>query len=323
MKICIVGTGKIVAEVLLMLKEELANEIEVTGIYSREKSVEKTQAMLEKTGYQVPIYTDYQRMLQEAESDFVYIANANHVHYQYAMQAMTSGHNVIVEKPIARNRVETEEMFDKALMHGVYCLPAYSLLYMPLLRKIIEVLPQIGQVRMVNCFYAQYSSRYDKYLRGEVEPVFDPQCSGGSLMDLDVYNLCFCIALFGPPRTIRYEKNLGFNHVDTSGFLLLHYPGFTASLGASKDSNGLSYGCIQGEKGYIEIPSSVSILKEFKLHLNNGETQTFHAEEGKHRLNYEFREFYSLIEDRKNCHIILPFVVRVAQEIAIALERMD
>ena len=32
MKICIVGTGKIVAEVLLMLKEELANEIEVTGI---------------------------------------------------------------------------------------------------------------------------------------------------------------------------------------------------------------------------------------------------------------------------------------------------
>ena len=196
MKICIVGTGKIVAEVLLMLKEELANEIEVTGIYSREKSVEKTQAMLEKTGCQVPIYTDYQRMLQEAESDFVYIANANHVHYQYAMQAMTSGHNVIVEKPIARNRVETEEMFDKALMHGVYCLPAYSLLYMPLLRKIIEVLPQIGQVRMVNCFYAQYSSRYDKYLRGEVEPVFDPQCSGGSLMDLDVYNLCFCIALF-------------------------------------------------------------------------------------------------------------------------------
>ena len=40
MKISIAGTGKIVEEVLKMLQHEFAGRIEVTGIFSREKSVE-------------------------------------------------------------------------------------------------------------------------------------------------------------------------------------------------------------------------------------------------------------------------------------------
>ena len=39
-------------------------------------------------------------------------------------------------------------------------------------------------------------------------------------------------------------------------------------------------------------------------------------------LSYEFEEFWRLIEDRPNCNIVIPYVTRVAQEIAIALERM-
>ena len=305
-----------------MLQHEFAGKIEVTGIFSREKSVEHAIDLCQAyapTGF---VYTDYARMLQEAEADFVYIANANHVHYQYALQAIEAGHNVIIEKPIAVDRVETDAIFDAAVQRCVYCLPAFSLLYMPLFRQLTDLLPQLGTIRMVNGCYSQYSSRYDRYLNGEITPVFDSEQAGGCLRDLNIYNLCFTIGLFGPPRTIQYARNLGWNGVDISGTLLMQYPTAVVSMGAAKDSDGLSFACIQGEKGYIEIKGSVSVLQEFTLHLRGQEPQTFKADPSRHRLSYEFEEFWRLIEDRPNCNIIIPYVTRVAQEIAIALERM-
>jgi len=322
MKISIAGTGKIVGEVLQMIHKEFAGKIEVTGIYSREHSVEHAIDLCQAyapTGF---VYTDYERMLQEAEADYVYIANANHVHHEYAMKAMMAGKNVIVEKPIAVDRVQTEELIDTAIQRCVYCLPAFSLLYMPLFRQLQELVPQLGTIRMIHCNFAQRSSRYDRYLRGELTPVFDPAMAGGTLADLNVYNLCFMIALFGPPRTVRYECNRGFNGIDTSGTLLCHYPTSIATLSASKDSNGLSYGCIQGENGYIEVHGSVSILDSFTLHLNGKEPITYKSDSSRHRLSYEFQEFLALIENRQECHIVIPYVTRIMQEIAIAQERM-
>jgi predicted dehydrogenase len=322
MKISIAGTGKIVGEVLQMIHKEFAGKIEVTGIYSREHSVEHAIDLCQayaQTGF---VYTDYERMLQEAEADYVYIANANHVHHEYAMKAMMAGKNVIVEKPIAVDRVQTEELIDTAIQRCVYCLPAFSLLYMPLFRQLQELVPQLGTIRMIHCNFAQRSSRYDRYLRGELTPVFDPAMAGGTLADLNVYNLCFMIALFGPPRTVRYECNRGFNGIDTSGTLLCHYPTSIATLSASKDSNGLSYGCIQGENGYIEVHGSVSILDSFTLHLNGKEPITYKSDSSRHRLSYEFQEFLALIENRQECHIVIPYVTRIMQEIAIAQERM-
>lgn len=322
MKISIAGTGKIVGEVLQMIHKEFAGKIEVTGIYSREHSVEHAIDLCQAyapTGF---VYTDYERMLQEAEADYVYIANANHVHHEFAMKAMMAGKNVIVEKPIAVDRVQTEELIDTAIQRCVYCLPAFSLLYMPLFRQLQELVPQLGTIRMIHCNFAQRSSRYDRYLRGELTPVFDPAMAGGTLADLNVYNLCFMIALFGPPRTVRYECNRGFNGIDTSGTLLCHYPTSIATLSASKDSNGLSYGCIQGENGYIEVHGSVSILDSFTLHLNGKEPITYKSDSSRHRLSYEFQEFLALIENRQECHIVIPYVTRIMQEIAIAQERM-
>lgn len=322
MKISIAGTGKIVGEVLHMIHKEFAGKIEVTGIYSREHSVEHAIDLCQAyapTGF---VYTDYERMLQEAEADYVYIANANHVHHEYAMKAMMASKNVIVEKPIAVDRVQTEELIDTAIQRCVYCLPAFSLLYMPLFRQLQELVPQLGTIRMIHCNFAQRSSRYDRYLRGELTPVFDPAMAGGTLADLNVYNLCFMIALFGPPRTVRYECNRGFNGIDTSGTLLCHYPTSIATLSASKDSNGLSYGCIQGENGYIEVHGSVSILDSFTLHLNGKEPITYKSDSSRHRLSYEFQEFLALIENRQECHIVIPYVTRIMQEIAIAQERM-
>ncbi|MGM9620363.1 MAG: hypothetical protein ACI3X4_02795, partial [Bacteroidaceae bacterium] len=109
---------------------------------------------------------------------------------------------------------------------------------------------------------------------------------------------------------------------DLSGILTCHYPGSVAALSASKDSDGLSHGCIQCEKGWIDIPGSVSVMREFTVHRPDAEPEHICLEEEHHRLWWEFEEARRLVEDRQDCHITVPYVTRVAQEIAIALERM-
>lgn len=319
MKLSIVGTGKIVGEVMEMLHRDFAGQIEVTGIYAREKSVARAKELMEVFFPSGAVYTDYGRMLQEAEADFVYIANANHVHYAYAMQAIRAGRSVIVEKPLTVTGEETKLLFDTAQQNGVLCLPAFSLLYMPLFAQLAQAVEKIGAVRIVECNYSQYSSRYDRYLKGEITPVFDPSCAGGALMDINIYNLCFCIALFGLPCSVRYEANRGFNGIDTSGTLMLRYPSFVASLTGAKDSAGASHGCIQGEKGFISVDGSVSVLNSFTLHLNGQEPQTFFSEE-RHRLGFEFEAFRQLADCRAESRLDISFLSRVAKEVAKAVD---
>lgn len=321
MKISIAGSGKIVEEVLQMLHHEFHDTIEVTGLFAREQSRDKAVQLCARTGHTATVvYTDYEQMMQECEADVVYIANANHVHYQYAMRAMETGHHVLVEKPIAVNRAQTDALYDCAIQRCVFCLPAYSLLYMPLYTKLYEMLPSLGRIHMVNCCYAQYSSRYDRYLQGDVAPAFDPEQAGGALMDLNVYNLCFTIGLFGPPRVSRLLANKGYNGVDTSGCLILQYPGFYATLNAAKDCNGHNFGCIQGEKGYIEIEGSVSVMETVKVCIKGQPPVIMKADTGRHRLSYEFEEVRRLLEDRDQCSINIPMVCRIAQEIAISVD---
>ncbi|MBQ7180543.1 MAG: Gfo/Idh/MocA family oxidoreductase [Bacteroidaceae bacterium] len=321
MKISIAGTGKIVEEVLQMLQREFQGEIEVTGIFARDQSVEHAIDLCMAYAPGGFVYTDYERMLQEAEADFVYIANANHVHYDYARRALMAGRSVIVEKPLTLTRAETEALYDLAIERTLYCLPAFSLLYMPLFEELVKVLPQIGTVRLVECNYSQYSSRYDRYLQGIMTPAFDPSQGGGALMDINIYNLCFTVALFGPPRTVQYQRNLGYNGVDTSGTLLLQYPGFVASLSGAKDCDGPSHGIIQGERGYIRVDGPVSTMRQFTLCLRGQDSQVFRASEGPHRLSYEFRAFQILADNHPESRLNIPYLSRTALEIAIAVEK--
>lgn len=324
MKISIVGTGKIANEVMQMLHDDFAGKIEVTGVFARPQSEEKAKEMCLRTGHpEAVVYTDYEQMLEECPADMVYIANANHVHYKYARRALETKHHTIVEKPITTSRVDTEMLYDMAIQRGVFCLPAFSLLYMPLYEKIYELLPQLGPVHMVQANYSQYSSRYDRYLKGDVAPAFDPEQAGGALMDLNIYNLCFVIGLFGQPRTVHYLANRGYNGVDVGGTLTLHYPGFVASLSAAKDCDGHNFGCIQGEKGYIEIEGSVSVMARMRLCLRGQEPVVFEADPKRHRLSYEFEQFRRVIDAPGECRINIPLVSRVAQIISISLQHME
>ena len=47
-----------------------------------------------------------------------------------------------------------------------------------------ELLPRLGDIKLVALNFSQYSSRYDNFKKGIISPSFDPNNAGGALMDL-------------------------------------------------------------------------------------------------------------------------------------------
>ena len=297
MKLAILGTGFIVKEGALTALKDVP-EIETTAIFSRPKSKSVAEALA--TDCSIPkIYTDYDELLADPDIDFVYVGLINSVHYEYTKKALLAGKNVIVEKPFASAAAEVRELRDLALARHLYVFEAVTIHYLPNFYAIREFLPKLGTIRAVVANYSQYSSRYDKYLQGEVLPAFDPQRSGGALYDINIYNLNFIIGLFGAPESVNYTANLGFNGIDTSGVATLTYPGFFALAIGAKDTASPGYITIQGEKGWIRVTGAPNELHSFETHLL-GTGVTTHNELNRypHRMVHEFQEFAKMFHEK-------------------------
>lgn len=309
MKLGIVGTGIIVKEVLPLLVEWGWN---VAALCDTPAARESAQALAQANGV-AAVYDEYAVMLKQADIDTVYIAVPNFLHYDFCEKALNSGKNVIVEKPMTSNDREAEKLAALAREKKLFLFEAITTVYLPNYALLKKLLPRIGTVKIVTCNCSQYSRRYDAFRAGEILPVFDPKKSGGALMDLNLYNLHWLIGLFGEPESIDYHANLE-RGIDTSGILMLRYPGFQAVSIAAKDCAAPRSFVIQGTEGYIQQSSPANACREIILHLNDGTEKVFN-ENPPSRLEPEFRAFWEQIEsgDRTRCYTALDHSVLVSK----------
>ncbi len=299
MKLGIVGSGMIVEEFLPGLCQ--IEGIEIVGIQGTPRSYEKVKKISEL--YHIPLATTDFNELCNSGIDTVYIAVPNHLHYDYSRRALERGLNVIVEKPITSNLREAEDLAAIAKKNCRFLFEAITTIYLPAFQKIREWLPQIGEVKLVQSQYTQYSSRYDAFCKGEVLPVFDPAKSGGTLMDLNIYNLFFVIGLFGKPESVDYYANIE-RGIDTSGIVMMKYPKFQALCLAGKDCKGNAGSMIQGTKGCIRAEGAPNYIGKIILELNDGTTEEMDGSPMNERQIQEFKTFARAIdqEDYDFCY---------------------
>ncbi len=302
MKLSIIGTGFIPPVTLEALKQ--IPNIEVTSIFARPHSLEKGQNIAKK--FNIPkVYTDYDQLLREDDCDFVYIANVNPVHYEYTKKALEMNKNVILEKPTCINADQIKDLQELATEKHLYLMEAITPLHNPNYHHIKEDIKKIGNVRMVQCNYSQYSSRYNAYKEGKVLPALDPTLYGGALYDINIYNINVVVGLFGKPEKVTYFPNIGFNGVDTSGTIILEYKDFLAHLTGAKDSESPGHVTIQGDEGYIQMNGPTHEFKEYDLYFNETkEAQTFNYNKYEHRMVHEFLEFEEMYRT-KNYELML------------------
>ena len=314
MKLGILGTGKIVQEFLPWLVEH--TPFTVQAVCSTPRSAAKAAELCAQ--YQIPQHTtNYFELLQWV--DAVYIAVPNLQHARYARVALEAGKHVIVEKPMAVTAAETEELAALAQRKRLFLFEAMTTQYQPNYAKLRELLPRVGTVRMVQCSFSQYSSRYHDFCAGKVWPSFDPACAGGALMDLGVYNVSYVVGLFGSPNKVHYAANVT-RGIDTSGVLTMEYRSFKAVSINAKDSSSPARYIIQGTKGYLLQKSTANFCGGVTFHPYKGKEEHFNLSAGRPRQAAEFHAFARAIEseDMELCSRMLDTSVAVSRVLETA-----
>lgn len=230
--------------------------------------------------------------------DVIYAAVPNGLHYEVAKQALNHGKHVIVEKPFMTNYKQAKEIIDLAKKKKLIVFEAITLRHMPNYRKIKELVPELGEMKMVDINFSQYSSRYDKFKKGITLPAFDPKQAGGSLMDLGVYSIHFVLGLFGMPKKVNYFANIR-KHIDTSGTIVMDYGTFKATIVTCKDCKAPLNTCVQGDAGYLKSDEASSVINTFRHVKNDGTTKTYQLNKDGGVTHFsEYKEFKKIFTNK-------------------------
>lgn len=259
MNIGVIGTGQIVISVLQATKA--VKGMTWCAVYSRKQQTGETLAKQ----FHIPqVYTDLNCFLSDPAMDTVYIASPNSLHYEQAKAALEHGKHVIVEKPFTSTLNEAQKLQKIAKQKHLFLLEAITTRYLPNYHHIRQQLPCLGRLRLVQCCFSQYSSRYPALLCGETPNIFHPKFSGGALQDINLYNIQFVMGLFGAPITQTYYPNKHTNGIDTSG-------------------NGCMY-----------VNDKTNACSEVRMVLRDG-SETCYREQKESRLYYEFCAMQDMI----------------------------
>ena len=284
-----IGSGVIVHSILDNVK--VTNGIRLVAVYSR--SQEKGNALAAEYGAD-KVYTDMDAFLADEEVNFVYIATPNLLHYEQAKKALLAGKNVILEKPFTTKVEHAKELVQIAKEKHLFLIDAVPTAFLPNFYILKEQLPKVGPVKLVMGNYSQYSSRYDQVLAGEVPNIFNPQYAGGCLMDINFYNVYLNIALFGKPKSAVYYPNIYPGLADTSGILTMCYDGFVSQSAGAKDTWGVNFFQIEGEKGYIYIKNGPNGISEVRV-VTKTSDETFNEQPNPDRWFYEVQNVTKLV----------------------------
>ncbi len=149
-------------------------------------------------------YDDATELINDQEVNAVYIATPPDTHARYAIEAMKAGKPVYVEKPMARNYAECQEMISVSEETGMPLFVSYYRRSLPLFLKVKELVEQgmIGKPLTVNIQF--YREATEKGLPpGQLPWRVIPEIAGaGHFYDLASHQLDFLDFLFGPVKKV-------------------------------------------------------------------------------------------------------------------------
>lgn len=217
----------------------------------------------------VPAFTDYLKMLKKmkAEMDLVSIATPNALHYAMAVDALRSGYNILIEKPIDFERQRIHRIGILADELGLSAWAVLQVRYNPTVSMVKRALDMnlLGTIRVVS-FVQRWQRPYSYFegWRGETT------VGGGVLYEVAIHYLDIVQQLFGVPR-IRATSVYSHKHkhvkVEDTVLALAEYPngpsGTIEVTIASEPSNIECSLSILGSEGFLEIGGKA--LDEVKI----------------------------------------------------------
>jgi predicted dehydrogenase len=150
-------------------------------------------------------YSQASDLINDREVDAVYVATPPAFHKEYALACAQAGKPVYVEKPMAMNFAECQEMIHACEAVNVPLFVAYYRRALPRFLKIKELVDQgaIGPVRLVTV--RQFQKPHEQELAGENLPwrVVPEISGGGKFLDVGSHTLDILDFILGPIKEVK------------------------------------------------------------------------------------------------------------------------
>lgn len=291
----IIGTNWITDEFIRCASR--CKDFKLTAVYSR--SLEKAQQFAGKYGV-TECFDNLSAMAASDALDAVYIASPNALHAKQSLLFLNHHKHVLCEKPAAANTAEQLAVIQAARQNNCAYMEAMKTTLQPGLAALKKALPKLGKLRRYNGIYCQYSSRYDKYKRGEDVNTFQCKFANGALMDLGVYVIYPMVYLFGKPKKILSSCVKLPSGVDGETAVICQYDEMDAVLSFSKITASANPSEILGESGTLRF-SAINEISNVTIHYNDKKTppETIYQTTGEDFMYYEAAEFIDLINSNQ------------------------
>jgi predicted dehydrogenase len=186
LRIGLLGSARISATALLEPAESVP-QVTVAAVGARDQARAQAVAMR----YGIPAaYGSYDELLADPDIDAVYNPLPNSLHGPWTLKAIAAGKHVLCEKPFASNAPEAARVADAAAASGLVVMEAMHYRYHPLVRRLREVVRELGPVRHIQCWTSFV-------IADPADIRYDYALGGGALMDGGCYAID-CLRLLGP-----------------------------------------------------------------------------------------------------------------------------
>lgn len=246
LRVGILGCGSIAAKVADSLKG--SKKVVIAGVASRERNKAKKFASVHCPDAKV--FTGYEKLAASDEIDLIYIATPNTYHYEHAILCIKEYKNVLIEKPFAMSKAETDSIFFEAKNRGVFVAEAMWTSYLPLHKKALEWICE-GRIGAVK--YVTANLGYDIE---NVPRLNSPVLGGGSYLDLGVYTTNFALSFMGKDIKVSrvfarmtssgIDRDTSYSLESEDGSILGN---FYVTMCANTDKDAV----VTGEKGKIKF----------------------------------------------------------------------
>lgn len=149
-------------------------------------------------------YDEAAKLINDPDVNAIYVATPPSSHAEYAIKSMKAGKPVYVEKPMAMNAKECQQMVEVSKETGMPLFVAYYRRTLPMFVKLKGLIDMnaIGDVKMINLIL-HLPAKPDE-LDGTASWRVDPSISGGGhFHDLASHQLDYLEYIFGPIKDVE------------------------------------------------------------------------------------------------------------------------
>ena len=145
-------------------------------------------------------YTDHKEMLEKAPIDAVIVSTPHYLHYPMALDAMRSGKHTLVDKPMAINLKEADEMIKEARKRNVKLGVNLQSRFDPTIRKIKEAVEKGKFGRLILGEATVKWFRTKEYYENSSWRGKWATEGGGALINQAIHTIDLLLWIMGPPR---------------------------------------------------------------------------------------------------------------------------